>query len=609
MGMVYRGGFRTITGLTHPSPVPGVTSRFIPNGIGFRPGGGQVMATCSNMTAVGYIANGPKVNGTVNNFDGKVDIYQTDVDGAIVSKIVEITPDPNTFYAKAVPQGIWFSPDSNYIAIKWSITGNTAATGIYVYSRSNADFTLSQFIQYGNSLIWHSNSINFLVTRTTGQGYPQIGRADLGAPLTTLANASPTLNLGIQGFQWAWCGDDLLGVYADSVDASKNKLVTYRKGAANAVSATRLSYGALVLGGAGNTRILGLNETNRVVLYGPNAAINLINDYNYANGVLTARPGPSVKSATTYGAISYSKTKKRIIMDNGTETRIFQDVGGVFTSVSSSKIAVDYGAVVDIKQNETSGAVMVLGTDEITTYQIPSVGFSPVNNTKRTGANQLMYSWDFQTNINPTVETSFGSAPTMVVKGSPTIAPAPGNAGKNALYLGTAGVDMIALPRQRDLEFMYKAYTLEFWVYQIAKTAPGMIIGDSANRGLQFTSSSSTSSTVQVSTLGQTSTSAGWSSNGITVNKWHFVSIVMNGTTLTTYLNGYQGSGTTVSMLPFNGTSYYPSDLDWAYFCLGGKVNADGSVAGSGFKGYLRGVKLYNYAKSYTGIPFALPTF
>lgn len=619
MGIVYRGNFKQISGLIHPKTNITTTLTPVPNTSWF--GRAQNIAVSNTgLLAVGVLQDGAIVAGTnYPSSQGFVYIMQVDGSGTIANVADIIDPRLGSLGSKWIPLGMSFSPDGNYLVIHWQYTANGQAAGAFTYQTAfyqisanaltvwNTVTSNNYSVWDANSFVWHSNSTNFAIYDKVSS---KMVIGDVGNAYTAM---TPIIQ---KPRTTTWLGNDLLVSYDDpSQNYAPRWSIFSKTGSGASIASTTIKTGFVLNNNMSRISAAIAASATRLIAVNSGNSGAMVYDYAYnGNGNFTSRVASSFAASVyvpTY--ISYSSVGKRLIVGNSIGTNIFGESTGNFNSVNTSKFSATNN-VVGLVQDPNSGDAIVLGEYDITTYSIPTgVGFSATNSKQLPLS--TMFSWDFSSrdaNFTPTIDTGV-DAQTAIVVGSPTMAAAPGKSGKYAAYFNNAGTDKIVWPKSRDFQFMYKRFTLEFYMYYIS--GQGYVLGDGKNFGFSRIGSNM----FGFGFIGGSGVQA-----NISENTWAHVAITMDGlagdqpmpsmnatNTLKMFVNGIPAASSySVKYAGYDINPIYPSNLHWGYFSMGGSVNyTDGTAptTPSGFKGYLHQVKLYNYAK-YTSM-FTPPAF
>jgi len=590
MGLSYSGNFKKLTGLLHPASstvttalTPGQNTNWV----------GKAQPNClsanNGLVAIGITRDGPAPAGSYYpSYEGSVIIMQSDAGGSIVDIADTITPSLSGG-SKWVPQGINFSPDGNYLAVQWLCNSTPASSGTYFFQKSANAFTLVKTISPTLHFAWHSNSTTYAVyDRTNG--------------VITISDVTTASTGSISNIQTpttiTWLGNDLLMSYNDQTSNYALKWSVFTK------SSSGLS--------ASNTR-LGFVLDSNIVTPTPIAAsasrlivVNcgtgkMVYDFTYSgNGNFGTRTSSNLGASQYSPAYaSYSSVGKRLIVGNSLGTTVFSDISGTLNTTTTSKFSATNN-VIALVQDNVSGSAIALGEYDITSYNIPvGAGFTAVNSKQLPVS--TMFSWDFSTsgtNFNPTVNTCVDPQ-TVITTGNPTIVSAPGQSGKYAAYFANAGVDKIVWPKARDFQFMYTGFTLEFYINFTSATGGGFVLGDGNNFFFTYLSSGNFRFRLYDKVIDNIN---------ITSGAWTHIAICYTGaatpssspTAMTAFKNGIYVGTNTINAINQSDTPFYPNNLQYGYFSMGGLVNyADGTNPSpvNGFKGYLHQVKLSNYSK------------
>lgn len=643
MGITYNGNFLRLVGLSHPVPVATATTLLAPIAPCRWVGDAMSFDAANDLVAVGYQKSLSKTAGYTDNFFGTVDIYQTDALGTI-SNIADsiafntlvITGGSSSGTANNFsPLMIKFSPDSSYLAIHWyhqtqknTSTNSAPFSRLVIYQRSTNAFTEVGYIECQGSpnVSWKDDSSSLFIHSSINSERWVYNVSTLSTATDyNYTNSTKRVNISISNYLTSatWLGNYLLIGYYDAV-TNLPKFRLYLKGtnATSGAPSMSLERDNIVLDSTmTNPRKL-IGSSNRLIVGNYGSTGKMVYDFSFSSGTFTAKAGPSVL-ATQYLSdyFTYSTVKKRLIMGNTLETRIFDDTSGTLTTVSSSKITAK-DSIKGAIQHSVSGDLIVCGNYGISTYSIPTAGYAPVASVQP--ASSLVFSWDFSSAaatttaasaLVPTVQTS-RDAQTTIKKGNPTFAAAPGKTGKTAMYFGTAGSDAIVYPKGQDFEFMYSGYTIEFFIYAQSVTGSGVVFGDQGNfsfynsgAGYKFAMKSSQNN------------SGVLSFPSLSLNTWHHIVITHSGSTtpptssamqLRGWFNGNASGSANIYVAGTTSTPVYPNNYHFGYLTFGAAVdyvNAGTPTAGAGgFKGYLKGFKMYNYAQPYSS-SFKVPTF
>lgn len=645
MSVTYQGSFLTITGLFHPVPVATVTTLLAPIAPCGWVGDAMSFGAANDLVAVGYQKSLIKTAGYTDTFRGTVDIYQTDALGTIANiadsiafNNLVITGGSSSGTANNfLPLSISFSPDASYLAIYWyhatqknPSTNSAPFSRLIVYQRSANALTEVGYIdcQGEPNVSWKDDSSSFFI-------FSSINNERWVYNVATLSTASDynytngikrvTLLIPNSLTSATWLGNYLLIGYYDSV-SNLPKFRLYLKGtnATSGAPSMSLERDNIVLDSEMTHPRNLVGSSNRLIVGNYGSTGKMVYDFSFSAGTFTAKAGPSVL-ATPYlsNYFTYSTVKKRLIMGNTLETRIFDDKSGTLTTVSSSKITAK-DSIKGAVQHSVSGNLIVSGNYGISTYSIPTAGYAPIAAVQP--ANSLVFSWDFSsaagtpatsTSLAPTVQTSRDSQ-TIIKKGNPTFAAAPGKTGKTAMYFGTAGSDVIAYPKGQDFEFMYSGYTIEFFIYAQAVTGSGIVFADQGN--FSFYNSGVGFNFIMKSARNGYGVLAFPS---LSLNTWHHIVITYSGSTtppvvssplsqIKGWFNGISSGSSSIYVSGTTSTPIYPNNYGFGYLAFGAAVdyvNAGTPASGAGgFKGYLKGFKMYNFAQTYSS-SFTVPTF
>lgn len=621
MGITYTGRFSTITGLRHAAPSTAVSTALTPTAGWI--GSAKSASVNGDLYAVAYQAHSANDGSNNPQFSARIDIYQTDGAGTVASKIITFGASNAT--TNFIPGFVEFSPNGVYLAFSVNKTGDTTNSGIYIFERTAPDtWTQVRFLQNArNNFSWHGNSTTYY--------YQNVNTFIVGDMLLPSAYQIPVGQEGIRGnvqtaYGTAWFGDTLLIPIIDNYEGSELRFTLFAKAVDPEDVTVAQAHASLNLneGLPNNTysKIVKISESRFVIAYSSNSqGIPALRDFNVVGADVTPRLSaanmPQANNAT-YNFATYSQAKSRLMLGNGLRTLMFKDVSGAWSYIPSETFKARKGPI--SAGHHTSGDLIFTDNYDVTTYSLPaSGGFkNPVN--KQT-ANSVVFSWDFNnqigsTDFSPTINTSFNNPPVTTI-GTPAYAAAPGHAGQTALRFTTAGSDKILMAKDRDWQFLYDGFTIELWLYFSGKTDGGMVIGDSrawnisgvsAGTGNQFRFRLGNSSFETVNI------------NNVTANTWNHIAVTgssdkneeYSSMSLRSFTNGYPGNTATYKFGGVSTVPFFPNYLNFGYVSIGGAINPDTGeqpTSNNGFAGYIRGVKIYNYPKTYTGIPYTLPPF
>ncbi len=620
MGITYTGRFSTISGLRHAAPSQAVSSALTPATSWI--GSAKVATANGDFYAVSYQNHVANDGFNETRFTGCIDIYQTDAAGTIVSKVITFAPGS---VQNMIPGFIEFSPNGKYLAASFNKVGDATNSGIYIFERTDeATWEQVRVLQGGrNNFSWHINSTTYF-WQTTGTHY--VGDILLPGQYTFPIGIDAIRGNVQTQYGTAWFGNSLLIPVIDNYDGGNLRWQVWEKGfLSDDLVMAPVSLSLNLNSGLPEglySRIYKLSDSRFALLYSTNQPnVPLIRDFNNFGGEISPRPlSPALPQAQNYAFnfVTYSPNKQRLLFGNSAATYLLKDISGVLTYIPSEVFKARKNPVA--ATHHISGDVIFSDNYDVTTYSLPSSGGFKNPPTHQT-ANSLVFSWDMNqtagsTDFTPTISGSFNSNPVTKI-GSPVFAAAPSKSGETALRFPTAGADKIVMAKDRDWQFMYDGFTIEMYLYFTGKTDGALVFGDSkifwltgvtsgSSNQFRFRFGNGNFETVNI--------------NNVSAGAWHHIAVTGSSNhneeystmTLKTYTDGYPGNTTLYKFGGQNLIPLFPNHLNYGYLSMGGSIDPTTGgqpVSNNGFAGYLRGVRVWNYAKTYTGIPFTLPTF